>query len=689
MAITNNVASLIPKKVSELSGSFFIPDYQRGYRWGRHNVRQLMNDIRESKGVYYLQPIVVCTHNHREEDKKKYDYDIIDGQQRLTTLLIVYKGLESIYNMLESNPMGFNILSKDQVECGFSLSYQTRNDKTRNDSEDFLNSIKDKTLAEAREFADFLYMYHAYQEVYTWFTENICDIAYVAKSLKERVFLIWYEVNANEDKARQIFENLNIGKIRLTNAELIKAIFLSQTNSRISDEEQNVIGQQWDEIERRLHDKVLWSFLTKKSEEQYATRIELLFDMVAKKKDKERDEFYTFLYFDKLLKGKNQKEEWKKIYIQYLKLLDWFNDNEYYHKIGYLVSVGSSDTLQKLYTESMDGEMTNSSFKASLDQKIKDTLSFEKMRIEHLSYNDNHRDVTKLLTLFNVITTYNLNDETQKYPFYLHNTVKGGWSIEHIHAQQSEPINDIEPRKNWVRLHYTSLQRYFSVRKSEEATKEEITKIEALSARMHDYLEKENIQTQSNFNSISKTYSEVVVSKLDVEYKDLLGNLALLGKDDNSVLNNSTFDVKREIVTKELTAISYIPICTQHVFLKKYTPSDRNDLFFWGDDDRVAYVNEIKKVLSDYLPKLDEQVRILFNGITSEIDNTWNELEQRAKSKKVSLVDVLKLHANDKMFKDDALAYYETLKERCSEEKTGTLLSDELKSIISKIENYG
>ena len=646
-------------------------------------MRQLLNDIRDSKGIYYLQPVVVCSHNHRDEDRKEYDYDVIDGQQRLTTLLIIYKGLESIYNMMESNPMGFNILSTDQIKCSFTLSYQTRDD-----SEDFLKSIKDKSLDEAKIFADFLYMYHAYQEVYSWFTENKSDIAYIAKSLKERVFLIWYEVNADEDKARQIFENLNIGKIRLTNAELVKAIFLSQTNSKISDEEQNVISQQWDEIERRLHDKVLWSFLTKKSEEQYATRIELLFDMIAKKKDKERDEFYTFLYFDKLLKGKNQKEEWEKIYIQYLKLLDWFNDNEYYHKIGYLVSVGSSDTLQKLYAESMDGEMTNSSYKASLDQKIKDTLSFEKMRIEHLSYKDKS-DVTKLLTLFNVITTYNLNDETQKYPFYLHNTVKGGWSIEHIHAQQSEPINDIEPRKKWVSLHYASLQRYLSIRKAEDASKGEIAKIEALSARMHDYLEKENIQTQNNFNSISKTYSEVVVSKLDVEYKDLLGNLALLGKYDNSVLNNSTFDVKREIITKELTAISYIPICTQHVFFKKYTPSDKNDLFFWGDDDRVAYVNEIKNVLSDYLPKLDEQVRFLFNGISSEIDNTWNELEQRAKSKKVSLVEVLKLHANDKMFKDDALAYYETLKERGSEEKTETLLSDELKSIISKIENYG
>lgn len=113
MEITNNVASLTPKKVSELRSSFFIPDYQRGYRWGRHNVRQLLNDIRDSSNVYYLQPVVVCAHNHRDDDRKEYDFDVIDGQQRLTTLLIIYKGLESIYNMMESNPMGFNFLSKD------------------------------------------------------------------------------------------------------------------------------------------------------------------------------------------------------------------------------------------------------------------------------------------------------------------------------------------------------------------------------------------------------------------------------------------------------------------------------------------------------------------------------------------------------------------------------------------------
>ena len=98
MEITNNVASLTPKKVSELRSSFFIPDYQRGYRWGRHNVRQLLNDIRDSSNVYYLQPVVVCAHNHRDDDRKEYDFDVIDGQQRLTTLSILFSVMANSFH---------------------------------------------------------------------------------------------------------------------------------------------------------------------------------------------------------------------------------------------------------------------------------------------------------------------------------------------------------------------------------------------------------------------------------------------------------------------------------------------------------------------------------------------------------------------------------------------------------------
>ena len=88
--VENNKTSLKP--VKELFGmNFFIPDYQRGYRWGTKQVEDLLRDLEEfyesiceaesSKIIYCLQPLVVM-----EKDNK---YIVIDGQQRLTTVKIL------------------------------------------------------------------------------------------------------------------------------------------------------------------------------------------------------------------------------------------------------------------------------------------------------------------------------------------------------------------------------------------------------------------------------------------------------------------------------------------------------------------------------------------------------------------------------------------------------------------------
>ena len=46
--------------VGDVVGEFFVPAYQRGYRWGRDEVIRLLTDISESSGrKYYLQPVVV------------------------------------------------------------------------------------------------------------------------------------------------------------------------------------------------------------------------------------------------------------------------------------------------------------------------------------------------------------------------------------------------------------------------------------------------------------------------------------------------------------------------------------------------------------------------------------------------------------------------------------------------------
>lgn len=77
----NNNIVLEPKLVGDISGQYFVPSYQRGYRWGREEVERLLDDIYTNGDKNYcLQPIVVRRRNDGS-------YELIDGQQRLTSLL--------------------------------------------------------------------------------------------------------------------------------------------------------------------------------------------------------------------------------------------------------------------------------------------------------------------------------------------------------------------------------------------------------------------------------------------------------------------------------------------------------------------------------------------------------------------------------------------------------------------------
>lgn len=110
----NNII-LETKFVADIRGSFYIPSYQRGYRWSETEVVRLLDDIYQNgKKNYCLQPVVV----RKKEDR----YELIDGQQRLTTLYLIYKYMKNV------NPF-FN-------EPAFTLSYQTRDQ-----SEEFLKTL--------------------------------------------------------------------------------------------------------------------------------------------------------------------------------------------------------------------------------------------------------------------------------------------------------------------------------------------------------------------------------------------------------------------------------------------------------------------------------------------------------------------------------------------------------------------
>ena len=98
--------SLKTLSVGDIAGDFFVPSYQRGYRWGQQEVSQLLDDLRESCGTtYYLQPLVV-------KGRDDGSWELVDGQQRLTTLYLIFSYLKNAH--------------LPSVAINYSLTYETR-----------------------------------------------------------------------------------------------------------------------------------------------------------------------------------------------------------------------------------------------------------------------------------------------------------------------------------------------------------------------------------------------------------------------------------------------------------------------------------------------------------------------------------------------------------------------------------
>ena len=558
----SNQILLETKLVSDIKGTFFVPSYQRGYRWGQDEVLRLLNDVyTNGKKNYCLQPVVV---------RKSGDaYELIDGQQRLTTLYLIYRYMKNVNPMFISEP-------------AFNLTYQTREN-----SEEFLRTVD---LSRREENIDFWFIANAYETIQKWFEVDLqLRFIHILEYFKEDVKIIWYEVGENED-AISLFTRLNIGKIPLTSAELVKAMFLSSdATGTVDRKKQEEISLQWDNMEKELHDDSLWYFLTNRTNARYQTRIDLILDLISDRPADNREKYYTFFKIDELGKTMPLDDLWRKIQQTFLVLKDWYENHELYHKIGYLIA-SEKMTLQDIYKVSIG--KTKQGFRASLDSYIRQSISIQNNYAD-LSYEKkpDYDRISTLLLLFNVESVRQNGEHTQWFPFdkfKFDSKGKVSWSLEHIYAQQSEGLRTQEMWKEWLSLHIPSVR--------------SVTEDTELPDAMQAAIDKPKLE-RTEFDSLQQRVIELLSVQGNAEYLHSISNLALLRSDDNAALNNSTFDVKRNLIVRMDKEGQYIPFCTKMVFLKYYTPSEDNQLHFWGQVDRIAYVNAINKVLAEYLPE--------------------------------------------------------------------------------------
>ena len=578
-----SIRDIIDKKIN-----FNVPAYQRGYRWDKLNVTDLLDDLLEfiqdgSSGKFYcLQPLVVKKIGENR-------YNVIDGQQRLTTIFIILKYLDELL----------------KEENGISEIY-TIDYETREGSREFLKEIASKTQEDSNKNIDYFYMHQAYEAVDSWFKDKISqkkttkrkmlEIFTNSKDDKHHIEFIWYEVENSENDEVKIFARLNSGKIPLTNAELIKALFLNVRNLKnrsapkeCSENEiitkQIEISKEWDEIEYTLQDDELFKFLTKND---YPTRIELLFEILSGVKNTELDRYAIYRCFADMAKEDDLSHMWADIKKIFLTFKFWFKDIEYYHLVGFLVA-SNILSIEKIYNATKD--KTKNELRDFLKDTIKNNLRLslnlkeEEIKIDNisgLSYDDDKdkKNIEKILLLFNIATIINSKGSYTRFSFNEYNGKK--WSLEHIHAQNDKELKDKKAQDAWL----SSVEKYLDDNKIGDKQLAEMIG---------------SFKEDNKRNDFFALQIEILNRFGDKELLDMHGieNLALLTTKNNSSLSNGLFIEKREKIIEMDKNGEFIPICTKNVFLKYYS-KELSNVYFWSKDDQEDYKDSIIKTLENF-----------------------------------------------------------------------------------------
>lgn len=594
------------KIIGNITGTFVIEAYQRGYRWSEDEIRYLLDDIYELPDgqKYCLQPIVVKDNNGV--------YELIDGQQRLTTLYLIMKYLE-LY-----------------IDLHYSIEYTTRKSENGNiGSKELLEKINAINLNDSSSNIDELFIKNAYKIIGDWFNKDKTRMNRFAGKLQNYVTIIWYEVDSNEDSIG-IFTRLNIGKISLTNAELVKALFLSRGKKDnkgvyagnpygIDNKKQYEIALQWDAMEKGLHNSKFWAFITNEKEEKYPIHMELFFDIMENKPADECS-FYTFnRFYDKFKKSTDRLKTWETIVRYYQQLWEWYNDFDLYHQLGYLVAIGKD--IKELLDIAMSEEVpiSKTAFREKILDMIRDSVRFvkkngnEEEKIDYADLNyEQHSDLLHiLLLLFNVETIRQKGDEENRFSFNRYKN-EGTWSLEHIHAQNSDSLKTNQEWQEWLQLHKRSLKSLMEDYNEEpnltESIKDAIDKIDNVLAHIAEQNYKGSIRDE--FSAVSQNIVGILSDGDDQYQMHSLSNMALLTVGENAALNNSTFDVKRVRIIDMDRAGDYIPICTKNVFMKYYSTSDTK-LHFWSEEDRKCYIEAMNDILYHHKNAQGNEIRLI------------------------------------------------------------------------------
>lgn len=628
--------------------TFLIPSYQRGYRWTDKEIKELLNDLycfalkadKKSDEFYCLQPII--TQKFSDENLIWYTFDegkietdnkniwaVIDGQQRLTSTFILYKYL------LDKKGWTSKELMDEEGKSPFHLAYETRKETTL-----FLEKLSMESLDDSD--IDRSHISDAYRIIDDWIKNEGHDISDIyhrkntPNAVRDELFkllncprgvveatgsaqFIWYEIEADGSGSRKAeisqFLRINTGRIELTDAELLKALFLQKRNFENGEKEikQLQIAMEWELIENTLHKNDFWHFFYGNADKP--NRIDALFELIYKAdritvyNDSIRDNIeacnkelsikntlfrYYYAKFDGLNGDELQnaiKSEWKKIMDAFHTLEDWYENTKTYNYVGFLSHCNVDIAQMYIKFSLMEDTASKEDLEDFFIELIKNQLSgiiVEDGQIQ-ATYSKNKHSIFKLLLFLNVNQQNiqydkaakgddDFNGSIFKFPFDIFDSQS--WNVEHIDSFTTNQLRDTNDLKDWCTTAINEMEQTNMPSVAKDRIKE--------------------LFAQGNYKDIIDRIQSYFEDDDDKESRDCIGNLTLLDEHTNKSYGNSLFCTKKRIIQDRDKNGIFVPRTTRWVFEKYFSGSHSSDIY-WKDADKQAYQKYIVEQLCQYL----------------------------------------------------------------------------------------
>ncbi|WP_421226824.1 DUF262 domain-containing protein [Aeromonas jandaei] len=237
------------------SSKYLVPRFQRDYAWDIEQWEDLWNDIAvlDDEGFHYMGYIVL-------QQKEQYQYEIIDGQQRLVTLsIIVLAAMKAIKDMIDKgedkleNEERLSEITKKFVgnKNLVSLKLTSKLELNRNNNRFFQKICGDLAIPNSRGITS---TNKLIRKCFTYFCKK--DFGKTGAEVAQFIVnfsssMVFTKIIVQDDlNAYKVFETLNARGVQLSTPDLLKNYLFSivTKDESIDDEELDELDEQWSEM---------------------------------------------------------------------------------------------------------------------------------------------------------------------------------------------------------------------------------------------------------------------------------------------------------------------------------------------------------------------------------------------------------------------------------------------------------